>query len=416
MSYIHKTSFDIIQGTNIDDELENYFEVDEPIALTIQVLNRKGYITEFCCCGHAFGDSGEAFADPETPNCEHIIVGTYATEKLPDGSHRILFHNRPEHSAYIAFAKDSALPPAPANWYYHENSLQCDYPGDIDEFAFWETMLRSMRALYIWACHLPVAGTEQPANSENADLIFAIQSYLQSRGLQYESSIDAAINARLKGKSYCLSEHIKGLVYSLLTNQTSWKRIVPHLREIDDVFFQYDIDKIKATSPAYFSDALFAIKCGNRKTAAQMAALTYNIEIFERISNIYGSMDDFVTSAPAHEIVALLASSGSEYKLRQVGEALAWEYIRNVGIDGAKPDLHLRRFFGKSRIGKSNRDPATVQEVIAEVESLAKSTGLSMATIDNLIWSYCADGYGEICTATPHCTECAIRALCNRDR
>jgi hypothetical protein len=36
LSYIHKTSFDIIQGANIDDELENYFEVDEPIALTIQ--------------------------------------------------------------------------------------------------------------------------------------------------------------------------------------------------------------------------------------------------------------------------------------------------------------------------------------------------------------------------------------------
>ncbi len=416
MSYIHKTTFDIIQGSNIDDELDNYFEVDEPIALTIQALNRKGYTTEFCCCGHAFGDSGEAFADPGTPNCEHIIVGTYATEELPDGSHRILYHNRPVHNAYIAFAKDSVLPPAPANWYYRESALWCDYPTDIDEFAFWETMLQSMRALYRWACRLPEAGEEPSERTENADLLFAIQGFLQSRGLQYENSIDAAIKERLNGKSYCLSDHVKGLIYSLLTNQTSWKRIVPHLEEVDDIFFQYDIERIKATSPVYFSDALFAIKCGNRKTAAQMAALTYNIDVFERISNNYGSMDDFVTSAPAHEIVALLASNGAKYKLRQVGEALAWEYIRNVGIDGAKPDLHLRRFFGKSRIGKSDRDPAAVKDVIVAVESLAKSTGLSMAAVDNLIWSYCADGYGEICTATPHCSECAIQEFCNHGR
>ena len=39
------------------------------------------------------------------------------------------------------------------------------------------------------------------------------------------------------------------------------------------------------------------------------------------------------------------------YKLHQVGEALAWEYIRNVGIDGAKPDTHIRRFLGSDRMG-----------------------------------------------------------------
>ena len=40
------------------------------------------------------------------------------------------------------------------------------------------------------------------------------------------------------------------------------------------------------------------------------------------------------------------------YKLHQVGEALAWEYIRNVGIDGAKPDTHIRRFLGSNRMGE----------------------------------------------------------------
>ena len=62
---MHKRTFDILQGSNIDNELDDYFEVDELIALPIQKLNLKGYKTEFCCSGHLFPESGEAFAAPD---------------------------------------------------------------------------------------------------------------------------------------------------------------------------------------------------------------------------------------------------------------------------------------------------------------------------------------------------------------
>jgi len=278
-----------------------------------------------------------------------------------------------------------------------------------------ETMLRFMKDIYRWVLRLPRAGKKQTSKAQNAEFLFLIKDYLDERGLLCESSIDKAICERENGKTYNLSDHVRGLIYSLLTNQTSWKRIVPHLEEVDEIFYQYDIKRIKACPSSHFSDALFSIKCGNRKTSAQMDALHDNIAVFERIIAEYGSMDTFVTSAPAHEIVTALSASNSEYKLRQVGEALAWEYIRNVGIDGAKPDLHLRRFFGRNRLAASAHDSASVSEVINAVSELSKATGLSMAAIDNLIWSYCADGYGEVCTATPFCAECVIRDYCKHD-
>ncbi|MBP8641206.1 MAG: hypothetical protein KBI01_09990 [Oscillospiraceae bacterium] len=226
--------------------------------------------------------------------------------------------------------------------------------------------------------------------------------------------VDDAVIARQSGKSFTLSKHIKGLIYSLLSNQTKWNRIEPHLHEINEAFFDYDVELIKNKPGDYFENALFQLKCGNRKTSAQMNSLHENIATFERLASEYGSMDAFVTSAPAYEIVILLSGIGSENKLHQVGEALAWEYLRNVGIDGAKPDLHMRKFLGSERIGASPNVTASPQEVILTVEALSASSGLSLAAIDNLIWSFCADGYGEICTSNPKCGECVIKKYCNR--
>lgn len=45
-------------------------------------------------------------------------------------------------------------------------------------------------------------------------------------------------------------------------------------------------------------------------------------------------------SEPTHKIVRKLSNYWSQYKIKMLGEALAWEYIRNVGIDACKPDTH----------------------------------------------------------------------------
>jgi len=41
-----------------------------------------------------------------------------------------------------------------------------------------------------------------------------------------------------------------------------------------------------------------------------------------------------------------------------------------------------------------------------------KDPELLKAEIDNLIWSFCAEGYGEVCTVKPHCDRCPIKSKC----
>lgn len=248
---------------------------------------------------------------------------------------------------------------------------------------------------------------------EDKHWLFILRDFLQEKGLTYGTSLPDEIKKRKDGKQYTIRDHIRAMIYSMLTNQTKWYRVEPHLPEIDKLFFEYDPDIIISTKPEYFCRGLFTLKCGNMSTSAQMKALPDNIRTFQRIEKENGSLDAFITSDSADAIVQKLSKRSSPYKLKMLGEALVWEYLRNVGVDGAKPDTHMRRFLGSDRMGSGKNAPATISEVYEQVAELSEETGLSMAEVDNLIWSFCADGFGEICTATPCCDDCPISDYCN---
>lgn len=240
--------------------------------------------------------------------------------------------------------------------------------------------------------------------------LFTLSDFLRQKGLLYDGTIDEKVRARQGGKSFSFSEHLKAMIYAMLSGQRTWGELVPHLPEIDALFYNYDADKILAHPYTYFVDCIQKIKCGNRRIKLQMQQLPDNIGTFRAIEKKYGSLDAYVTSAPAYQIVDELATG--KYKLHNMREALCWEYLRNVGIDGAKPDTHLRRFLGSNRMGAGNHPIATIPEVNLTTQRLSQASGLSMAAIDNIIWSFCSDGYGEICVATPKCGMCLISDCC----
>lgn len=247
----------------------------------------------------------------------------------------------------------------------------------------------------------------------NAESLTLMRTFLLENGVRYNDSISEMVVRRNRGEEFSFSEHLSALIYAMLTNQTKWNRIVPHLSDIDELFFHYNPDEIRQHPGKYFADGIFKLKCGNISTAAQMENLSYNISVMEKIANEHGSMDAFITSEPAHKIVRKLSTYRSPYKIKMLGEALAWEYIRNVGVDACKPDTHLRRFLGNARMGCSRTTVASVEETVKQVELIAKENNIPQSVVDNLIWSYCADGYGQICTATPKCDLCVIKSFCH---
>lgn len=249
---------------------------------------------------------------------------------------------------------------------------------------------------------------------ENIDYSFLLEmkDYLIQRKLLYSNTFPHLVVERKQGRQFSFEEHVKGFVYSQLSAQTQWHRIVPHLKGIDELFHQYDYNWLASCDMQILIDGIKNLKCGSRCTAHQMSHIHQNLEKLKEIEREYGSLDAYVTSKPATEIVKELSSG--RYKLAYIGEALAWEYLRNVGIDGAKPDVHICRFSGSDRMNLCPSPVATTAEVEEIMLEISKSLNLTMVEIDSIIWSFCATNYGEICTATPKCNQCIISKYCKK--
>lgn len=243
--------------------------------------------------------------------------------------------------------------------------------------------------------------------------IYLLKDYLKTNNLLLQSG-NINMELRKKGIEFSISDHLKALVYSLLSNQRPWKVINENMDKINSIFLNFDIEKLKSEDPDNLIKEICKIKCGNRDINEQMKTLHLNINMMEKIEYDYGSIDNFINSITPYQVVNLISDNKSKYKFKRVGEALAWEYLKNIGVDAMKPDVHLCRFFSAERMGNGNKIPATMDETYQLVLKISESTGMSMYEIDSIIWSFCSSGYGEICTSNPKCHLCPIKKYCNK--
>ena len=115
-------------------------------------------------------------------------------------------------------------------------------------------------------------------------------------------------------------------------------------------------------------------------------------------------------------MVKQLADSKSENKFDEMAEALIAEYLKNVGYDIAKPDRHIRRILGSKILGCSEYEEVPVNEAFDIVAEIAREMNKPVAEVDYILWSYCANGYGEICTSkNPKCDKCVAIDICKKN-
>lgn len=250
---------------------------------------------------------------------------------------------------------------------------------------------------------------------------------IQRDKLWENTYIKRQIDKRQAGGIFSISDHIRAMVYSMLGSGTVWDRVSSHIDEdtkqlipIDEVFHQYDPERILQCDPEQLSNEIQKLRCASPYTAIQMQALIHtNIPKLIQFESEHGSIDAFYQEFIGHDptlktLVKALSAPHSDYKLAQMGEALVAEYLKNAGYDMAKPDRHIRRILGSRILGCSTHEIVPIFEAFDIVATLAKELNRPAAEVDYILWSYCANGYGAICTSkNPKCGICvAHKGVC----
>lgn len=253
-------------------------------------------------------------------------------------------------------------------------------------------------------------------NSDFSEIIEKIKKTLKGINFDYDKEIIkfrqvTNVDKRNNGYRYSINDHLRGLILSMLSNHRQWGPIAKNMQKINEIFFDFDKNRVLNTNKNLFVEELTKIKCGNIAIAKQMESLDYNIGIFENIENEYGSIDDFITSDNPSNIAKKLSEAG-KYKLKQIGYTLALEYLRNLGIEAIKPDTHIRRILGNERLNLCDQYPSE-KEAVDILSKLSKELDMNLTYVDNLIWIFCAVDYGNICNEKVRCDICYLKELCN---
>lgn len=258
--------------------------------------------------------------------------------------------------------------------------------------------------------------------------LFIRDGKIQTKKLWENTYIKKQLDKRRDGGDFTVSDHIRGMVYSMLTSGAAWNRLEPHIDTatgqipvIDDIFYQYDVNALLNAAPAVLVGRVKEHRLGTQYLTNQISALIgVNIGKLLAIEKEYGSVDHFYQSLADKNdnlktLLRELATAGKPYKLAQLGEALTAEYLKNVGYDIGKPDRHIRRILGSEYLGCSKHQDVPPYEAIDIIADIAKSLNKPAAEMDYILWAYCASGFGEVCTkGKPKCDKCVVNKCKNK--
>lgn len=254
--------------------------------------------------------------------------------------------------------------------------------------------------------------------------LFIKDGVLQEKKLWENTHIKHQIDRRTNGERFSVNDHIRAMVYSMLSSGTKWERVekgidikTGRIISIDEIFHKYDIDYLLQCDPDILADEIKNLGCAGQSTRKQMKALvSQNITKLISLEQEYGSIDSYYQKfidkdTTLKTLVKQLADPESKDKFDEMAEALVAEYLKNVGYDIANPSRHIKRTLGSKILGCSN------DEAFDTVAEIAREMNKPVAEVDYILWSYCADGYGEICTSkNPKCDKCVTKKFCRNMR
>ena len=125
---------------------------------------------------------------------------------------------------------------------------------------------------------------------------------LQTKKLWKNTHIKRQIDRRNSGIDiFSIQEHIRGMVYSMLSLGIPWERVEKNIDEntgritiLDNIFHQYEPEYLLSYSPEKLTEQIKEIGCAGLRTRKQMRGLIQkNILKMMELEKNYGSIDQY---------------------------------------------------------------------------------------------------------------------------
>ena len=246
---------------------------------------------------------------------------------------------------------------------------------------------------------------------ELKEIFFLI--YNKVRSLQINNNFDKALKKELSKNCFGMSDNyffkqMCDLIFQSRLRGQIWLRFEPEIRK---EFSDYKANKVAKYKPKDVERML-----ANPKMLRHRGKIKACIHNAKEIVNISKEYDGFWKFLYEHEIEDLVEKL--KLRMKWMGNAIAYGFLRYVGLEAVKPDSNVRRVLFRLGLTKSEAPTPQIYKQIQEIgRSMAEANNVEMAVIDYTLYMY---GAGEkpfikyaICGKVPRCNECPLRKFCD---
>lgn len=217
---------------------------------------------------------------------------------------------------------------------------------------------------------------------------------------------------RLEGDPFTNCEVMEAACLSIFSAQVDWRRIQELKEDLRTEFQDYDAALLAGWGDAKIDEVrrwFLSRRAGSQKLKRNLLFIREAAKQFNQMIEDGERLDDYFSRKCAefgHDPIGLavcLAQPG-KMKIRGMGVPLASEFLRNLGYDLAKPDIHIlraagcfgmiqfRRWIDRSARRKPAASLVELINTMRAMERFAQSVGESTTHLDSIIWTACSKG------------------------
>ena len=235
------------------------------------------------------------------------------------------------------------------------------------------------------------------------------------KSIQKDDEFDKLIQERLTKSIEKLKDQeiFEQICYSIFTGGYNSSNLSDLWYKLQREFNEFDIievDNFKNMTIQQFFERFQSLK-----NYGKIIACIQNADVFIKIQDECGDFKIYIKNFDDFgEMVEDLKK-----KFNYLGSTTVYDFLREIGFDFAKPDVHLRRIMYRLGFLENDKDSHKNRSKIHSItKEFARIENTKVSVVDAIFWLY-GSGSGEyvqygICTekTKPKCNECDLKKIC----